>query len=71
MLSSCANIILIVAGSSSSMPAFFRLSLLFLSWELDLFELIRRSALSWLFWCVWLLTVSRFEALFEELQVFV
>ncbi|CAL9185274.1 unnamed protein product, partial [Musa hybrid cultivar] len=50
---------------------FFRLSLLFLSWELDLFELVRRSALSWLFWCVWLLTVSRFEALFEELQVFV
>ncbi|URD74803.1 hypothetical protein MUK42_35069 [Musa troglodytarum] len=45
------------------------LSLLFLSWELDLFELIHRSALSWFFWCVWLLTASRFEALFEELQV--
>ncbi|THU62946.1 hypothetical protein C4D60_Mb01t10500 [Musa balbisiana] len=49
----------------------FRLSLHFLSWELDLFELIRGSALSWIFWCFWLLTASRFEALFEELQFWV
>ncbi|URD76975.1 hypothetical protein MUK42_09609 [Musa troglodytarum] len=42
MLPSCANATHVVAVE-------IFLSLLFLSWELDLFELIHRSALSWFF----------------------